>query len=170
MAYLKLTDILSASPGGRAQLHVEGYGAIVILPSRVRDHHPMGWLQRRFVGQRTPGMTWRNGIAIAEQLMRPAFMTPRKIVENMLHENAHWWQLWRRMGPTDYPATYGWQALLRVFRGGSAHIHAEHPMEKEARAIAHSLMYELDMALQVKPSVTFDMEAWLQTHYPASRP
>ncbi len=166
---LKLTDILSASPGGKARLHVEGYAAIFDLPTNLRDYHPMGRFQRWMVGQQTPGMTWRNGIAIAEELMRPAFMTPRRIVENILHENVHWWQLWRRMGPTDFPATYGWHGLIEVLNGGSAHIHTDHMVEREARRVAQNILFDVDLTLQVGLSVTFDVEAYLQQHLPASR-
>lgn len=161
---MKLTDILAAAPGGRAQLHVAGYPATILLPSHVRDHHPMGRAQQWFVGALTSGMTWRNGMAISEQLL--ALMSPRDIVKMIVHENAHWWQLWRRMGPTDFPATYGWQGLIRVFKTGTAHLHDAHPMEQEAQRIAEAILTEIE----TKSSPTFDMLPWLERYYPASRP
>ncbi len=165
---ITLPDILSTAPGGKAQLHVPGYPATFLLPSRVRDHIAMGRLQQWFVGAMTPGMTWRHGIAISELLLR--VQSPKEIVELILHENGHWWQLWRRMGPTDFPATYGWQAIIQRFKSGSAHLHRDHIMEAEARRMAQRMIAEVDAQLLIHQPVTFDVEAWLQQHYPASRP
>lgn len=166
---MKLTDILSAAPGGRAQLRVAGYPATILLPSHMRDHHPMPWLQKKLVGSMTPGMTWRNGMAINEWLLQ--LQAPRDIVKNLVHENMHWWQLWRRMGPTDFPATYGWQGLIRLFKSGSAHLHDVHPMETEAQRAAAAILALIEAMPRATPQsiVTFDMLPWLEQHYPASR-
>ena len=164
---MKFTDILSAAPGGRAQVHVEGYPATVLLPTTFHDYHAMGRIQRWFVGQMTPAMTWRNGIAVNERALQ--LQVPRAIVEMFVHENVHWWQLWRRMGPTDFPATYGWQGLIRLFKTGSAHIHDDHPVEVEARRIAGEVMAEIDRLLLTASPVTFDLVPWLAAHLPATR-
>lgn len=165
---MRLSDILSAGPGGRAQVHYPGIPITILLPSAVRDHFAMGTLQQWLVGAFTPGMTWRNGIAISEPLL--GVQDWRQVLTLFVHENVHWWQLWRRMGPTDFPATYGWQALLSRVRHGSAHMHDEHLVEREAKRIAANVMAEIDVQLTVRQPVTFDLTAWLEQHLPASRP
>ena len=47
---IKLTDILTTRPGGRAQLRVPYFPTIFLLPTAVRDYHPMGGVQQWFVG------------------------------------------------------------------------------------------------------------------------
>lgn len=165
---ITLADILSVAPNGKAQLHVDGYPATFVLPSHVRDHIAMGRFQQWLVGAMPPAMTWRHGIAISAKLLR--LQSVREILELILHENVHWWQLWRRMGPTDFPATYGWQGIVSRIRVGSAHLHDDHLVEREARRVARRILEEVDYMLLQHQPVTFDVEAWLQQHYPASRP
>ena len=165
---MKLSDILYTSPRAYALVIVPGCQWEFELPNRPRDWHPMPWLQRQFVGADTPGMTWRNGIAIQESCL--ARMSPLQILETMLHETVHWWDLWRRMGPTDFPATYGWQGLLRLLRSGSAHLHDTHPQEIVARLHAQLMISD---AVSMKFPMTIDgyhdVEAWLQERMPVKR-
>lgn len=166
---MKLGDILSAAPGGRAQLHVAGYPATFLLPCNLRDFHEMGPLQRWFVGALTPAQVLRNGIAVNLQAM--ALADARTKVQRILHESCgHWYEMWKRMGPGDWPATYAWQCILTFGRVGSAHLHANHPQEIRANGIADAILAAVEDLLRVSQPVTFDTRPWLEQHFPALRP
>lgn len=161
-------DILTVGPRGFAVLAVDGYPYRFELPNHVRDWHPMPWIQKQFVGGMTPAMTWRNGIAVNETLL--PIQSPAKLVEMILHETVHWWELWRRMGPTDFPATYGWQGVIRLLRHGSAHLHERHIQEVVARKLAFSMLSDAAVGrFPMTADGLLDVGAWFAVYFPAQR-
>lgn len=167
-ALLGPTYQLVDGPQGRAVLTVPGFPAILTLPCAVRDFHPMPRWQRWLVGTLTPAMTLRNGIALNDVAL--ALADPRTVVQRFLHESCgHWWDCWRIMGPDDFPATYGWQAVLTLLRTGSAHLHAGHPLEVSANARADAILAVLDQALRSVRPVTYDTLTWLDQYAPRQR-
>lgn len=172
---MKLTDILSTDPAtGRALLRVPTYPIAFLLPCHERDFREMGRVRQSLVGSTTPGMTWRDGIFLALKWLSywEGWKLWAKIVALVLHEIGHWWQLWRRMGPNDFPATYGWQGVIRLVRYGTAHLHQMHPLEREADAMRDGLLtaaWHAYNAAECPAGFVFDTEPWLQAHYPAQR-
>lgn len=169
---MTLADILSTDPGaGRARIMVPGYPVTLILPCHARDIHAMGRFKQWCVGALTPGETMRDGIAISEFLL--ALQPARDIIDLFLHENTHWWQLWRRMGPTDFPAGYVGQIIAKLLRRplkeNGMSLHDRINIEAEAIASASAMMTEIDALLRVSQPATFDMLPWLEQHLPALR-
>lgn len=186
----ELSDILSTDPAtGRALLSVPGYPMRFLLACRLRDIHPMGSVRQWIVGATTPGMTWTDGVFIS--LFWLAYRLGRKQLEDLvrfiLHEiGGHWWQCWRRMGPQDFRATYGWQIGVTFFKrlgrklfgpplqpGEMTHtLHDDHIMESEANRVANDLLAAAKAAwIEAGQSAgfTFDTVPWLEAHYPALR-
>ena len=163
------TDVVT----GRALLHVGDRPIAYRLPCPVEDIKAMGRFRQRLVGSVTQGMTWVDGIYLSPRWVAEFRATrPIKLEHLVLHECAHWWQLWKRMGALDFPLTYGWQGLLALWKYGSAHLYAQHPMEREAHSIEISLIYAARNAyLEARsPSgFVFDTGEWLDNVFPAER-
>ncbi len=171
---MTLADILSTDNAtGRAAVTVPGFPVTVVLACHARDIHAMPGFQKWLVGALTPGMTWRNGTAINEGIL--VLQTARDIIDLFLHEDTHGWQLWRRMGPDDFPAGYIGQIITKFFgwlldpNPKRTNLHDRINIEKEAIDSAAAMMVEIDALLKVSQPVRYDALPWLTQHLPALR-
>lgn len=112
-------------PQPRQVLKVQGRNCIIPAGLKVID---MNGLTELIVGNLTPGVTFDQKIRLNNDVL------PLLTIETIVHECTHGFQE-RRMGWLGYRSTYFWQMLLALFTVGPAHIHADHPMEKEARFV-----------------------------------
>lgn len=153
---------------GRALWSDPRWPVQIILPNNLSDHHPMGWMRQRLVGSRTPAMCWTDGVFYSESVL--STQPVEVIVRNLFHENGgHWWEMWKRMGPTDFKATYGWQAVLKFWTTGRIP-HGSLLQEQHANAVRDLLWAALLAQMQnYNGPQRFDMLPYLQQHYPAIR-
>lgn len=162
----RVAEVFSQDPQtGRALWRHPAFPVEIVLCNNRDVHHPMGRFRQWLVGARTPAMCWTDGVWYSEPVL--STQPIEVIIQNLFHENGgHWWEMWKRMGPTDFKATYGWQAALTFWTTGRVP-HDALLQEQHADKVKDMLWDRLMAHMRVIAGPSrFDMLPYLQQYYP----
>lgn len=156
---MKLSTSIYRGEGGRALLILPDIRPI-LLSCSYSDIHPMGKI-RKWILRNPLGNVWTDGVFINEERLDE--LNAYQIIRLFFHEvEGHWWQCWKRMGPRDYKATYGWLGILKRRA-------ATHPMEIESDWVESRMSIDYYRELPSPDLPPYNVMLWHLDHFPATR-